>query len=455
MLSLDRLSFAGRCRMALGCWIWFTFLHTPPVWPDITGDPLFSDGFEVNDPGFPAWDEDSGNLQVAGPPAPMTGNYSMAAVITDPNPRYVRDILSTNESRYRARFLFDVNSLAMADGDQHVLLRGIDGSGNAWAVQLRFSSGGYQVQLAVFDDASISVETPWFPITDDRHAVEIEWAAATGAGTNNGFGIFWIDGSAKFLIRGIDNDTRRTASVYLGPSQGLDAGTSGTLYFDAFESARPPARDALLAEKSVRLEDDLNGNQAADPGDSVTYTDTLVNVGPADLFSLQLLDTLDANTAQVPGTVKTTPLAFNDSYQSLGNVGIDVPAANGLLANDADLENQLLAGPPPLNTGLTVTAFDALSAQGGQVMVSPNGGFTYIPPAGYEGDDTFSYTIQDADGNQDRGVVTIQVAEVIWFIDNTAGSAGDGRLGSPFNSLAGFVSNAADERGDVNVGGAG
>ncbi len=131
MLSLDRLSFAGRCSMTVGCCLWLAFLPVSPVWPAITGDPLFDDGFEVNDPGFPAWDEDSGNLQVAGPPAPMTGNYSMAAVITDPNPRYVRDILSTNESRYRARFLFDVNSLAMADGDQHVLLRGIDGSGNA------------------------------------------------------------------------------------------------------------------------------------------------------------------------------------------------------------------------------------------------------------------------------------------------------------------------------------
>lgn len=449
MLSLNRQLSAGRCFMAVGCWCWFFFLHAAPVWPELSGDPLFSDGFEVNNPSFPAWDEDSGNLQVAGPPAPVTGNYSMAAVITNQDPRYVRDILPAAESRYRARFWFDVNSLTMADGDQHLILQGVDATGLSWDIPLRFSNGNYYLQLGIIDDAQSLLETPWFKITDDLHTLEMEWAAATVPGATNGFGILWIDGTAKALLQGIDNDTRRTESVYLGPSLGLDPGTSGTLYFDAFESARPPVREAILAEKSVRLEEDLNRNGLLNPGDSVTYTNTLANVGPHDLSTLQLLDTLDDNTVQVPGTVHTTPLAFNDNYPCLGNVGLDVPAAEGLLANDADLENQLLAGPPPLHTGLTVAAFDVLSAHGGDVSAGADGGFTYVPPAGYEGEDTFSYTIQDPDGNRDRGVVTIQVAGMIWFIDNRAGTAGDGRLGSPFNTLAGFVSQAADKEGDI------
>lgn len=185
------------------------------------------------------------------------------------------------------------------------------------------------------------------------------------------------------------------------------------------------------------------------PGDSVTYTTPLANVGPHDLSSRQLLDNLDDNTVQVPGTVQTTPLAFNDHYQCFGNVDLDVPAANGLLANDADLENQLQAGSPPLHTGLTVAAFDARSAHSGDVSAGADGGFTYVPPPGYEGENSFSYTIQDPDGNLDRGVVTIQVAGMIWFIDNSAGTAGDGRLGSPFNTLAGFVNQAADKEGDI------
>ncbi|MFB3786694.1 MAG: hypothetical protein ACE15F_10015 [bacterium] len=86
----------------------------------------------------------------------------------------MRDILPAAESRYRAWFLFDVNSLTMADGDQHVLLSGEDPDGFAWEVQHRFSSGDYQLRLAVFDDARQAVETPWFSIPDDQHSVEIE-----------------------------------------------------------------------------------------------------------------------------------------------------------------------------------------------------------------------------------------------------------------------------------------
>jgi hypothetical protein len=64
------------------------------------------------------------------------------------------------------------------------------------------------------------------------------------------------------------------------------------------------------------------------------------------------------------------------------------------------------------------------------------GEFTYNPPPGYEGPDTFSYTISDG-STSDAATVSLTVAGMIWFIDNTAGP-GDGRLSSPFNSLAAF-----------------
>ncbi|HJS18589.1 MAG TPA: hypothetical protein VJ785_07560 [Anaerolineales bacterium] len=39
-------------------------------------------------------------------------------------------------------------------------------------------------------------------------------------------------------ITGIDNDTRRIDRLRLGSTADLDSGTSGTYYFDAFESRR-------------------------------------------------------------------------------------------------------------------------------------------------------------------------------------------------------------------------
>jgi len=54
----------------------------------------------------------------------------------------------------------------------------------------------------------------------------------------NGSISLWLDGELKQTVSGIDNDTLRIEKARLGPSSGLDAGTSGTEYFDAFESRR-------------------------------------------------------------------------------------------------------------------------------------------------------------------------------------------------------------------------
>ena len=66
-----------------------------------------------------------------------------------------------------------------------------------------------------------------------------------------------------------------------------------------------------------------------------------------DATGVTFNDTVDPNTAFVPGTVMTTPLARNDSYAASGNIRITV-AAPGVLANDNDADN---VGP-----ALSVTA---------------------------------------------------------------------------------------------------
>jgi hypothetical protein len=66
----------------------------------------------------------------------------------------------------------------------------------------------------------------------------LDWQAATAAGANNGSLTFWIDGNPVTGLTGVSNDTRRVERVRLGPVSGLDTGTRGTYYLDAFESRR-------------------------------------------------------------------------------------------------------------------------------------------------------------------------------------------------------------------------
>ncbi|MEK7784038.1 MAG: WD40 repeat domain-containing protein, partial [Chloroflexota bacterium] len=189
---------------------------------------------------------DLGDLSVT-PAAKLVGNYGMQAVIDDntsilrqaQDKFYVRDDTPASESRYRTRFHFDPNSIAMADGDLHAILEANSSTQLAYFINFKFNTSlGYQVKLKVHKDDLTYVETAYYVIGDAPHVVEVEWIAATAAGANDGTATLWIDGVQKETLSGIDNDTYRVESVDLGAASGVDTGTRGTYYFDSFASNR-------------------------------------------------------------------------------------------------------------------------------------------------------------------------------------------------------------------------
>ena len=179
---------------------------------------------------------------------------------------------------------------------------------------------------------------------------------------------------------------------------------------------------------------DGDGDLKAEPGDTIKYT-VVIGATGEDATGVSFSDTVDTNTAFVPGSLQTTPLARNDSFSATGNVRIQVPAP-GVLTNDQDFDG---VGP-----ALNVTAGTFLSAQGGNVTLNADGSFTYNPAPGFEGSDSFTYTLNDGEGPGDTGTVAITVSGMIWFINNNAPAcltlaAGCGRLTNPFSTLAAFA----------------
>ena len=205
---------------------------------------------------------------------------------------------------------------------------------------------------------------------------------------------------------------------------------------------------ALSATKTDSLATDANGNGFANPGDALKYTITVGNGGADPATNANLTDQIDANTTLVGGSLKISPRANPDSYNAVGNTPITVNAANGLRANDSDVDSVT-----PTNS-LIISAGTFATAQGGSITVAADGSFTYVPQTGDQNlTDTFVYTIKDSDNLSATGTATFNVGQRVWYVDATyagANGASDGSFLKPYATSA-QISGAAgsDAAGDI------
>jgi hypothetical protein len=92
------------------------------------------------------------------------------------------------------------------------------------------------------------------------------------------------------------------------------------------------------------------------------------------------------------------PVAQNDSLTTVADAPVSFTAA-ALLANDSDAN-----GDP-----ITITSMAVASVAGGTVASSGDETWSYTPPAGYAGSDSFTYVIEDGRGGSASGKVTVTV----------------------------------------------
>lgn len=166
--------------------------------------------------------------------AALVGGLGLRVDLDEAPPRRVVDTSPAAETRYRARFYFDPHGLTLAPGDEHVIFDGVQQGGQvALRIELRRAGGHYQVRAGLSGDDGAWANTAWFGLSDAPHALELEWHAAVDGGLT-----LWIDGLARAALAGVDNSARRVDRARLGAVSGVDAGTHGRYFFDAFESRR-------------------------------------------------------------------------------------------------------------------------------------------------------------------------------------------------------------------------
>jgi hypothetical protein len=180
---------------------------------------------------------------------------------------------------------------------------------------------------------------------------------------------------------------------------------------------------------------DNGGTVVMNTNGTFTYTPAAGFTGIDKFSYVAATATLPNNDAIVTITVGTAPVSVNDTYSALGNISITHTNTTGVLANEgaANGISVVAINGSAANVGVATT-----TTQGGNITVNADGSFIYNPPAGYEGADQFTYTIDNGFAAPSTATVTLNVSGMIWFINNTAGAGGDGRLSSPFNTVAAF-----------------
>jgi VCBS repeat-containing protein len=134
---------------------------------------------------------------------------------------------------------------------------------------------------------------------------------------------------------------------------------------------------------------------------SFLYTPAANFFGP-DSFTYRARDPFNANSQ--PATVTLTvnpvndaPVAAADSYGTNPGATLTVSAAQGVLANDTDVD------------GSTLTASVVTPPVSGTLTLNTNGSFTYVPPAGFSGVRTFTYRASDGAAFSNTVTVTIAI----------------------------------------------
>ncbi len=152
-------------------------------------------------------------------------------------------------------------------------------------------------------------------------------------------------------------------------------------------------------------------------------------------------------------TVSMTVTCVNDlpvfttnpvTYATAGNTQLHVAGATlPGLASIVDADGLMTKSAPSDIDGpaaLTVVPGTVASTNGGSATTFANGSFTYVPPAGFSGTDSFTYAVSDGMDSV-NGTVNITVSEVVWYVrdivDANNPAAGDtGTSANAFETLA-------------------
>ena len=174
----------------------------------------------------------------------------------------------------------------------------------------------------------------------------------------------------------------------------------------------PAATGVLLNDEDNNAPDDLTASLLTNPTDG-TLTDFTLDGGftytpnpdfnGMDSFTYEVVD--GGNGAKTQSTVNLTVNAINDAPVAMDDgatTTVDTAVIIDVLANDIDVDGSLVPDSVMVVVGAN---------NGTAIPDSITGTITFTPSAGFSGNDSFTYTVQDSSGAMsNQATVNIQIS---------------------------------------------
>jgi YVTN family beta-propeller protein len=170
-----------------------------------------------------------------------------------------------------------------------------------------------------------------------------------------------------------------------------------------------------------------------EPATGYTGSDA-VDISVDDLGHTGDIGTAQTTSASVAVTDRNIDPGSDSFSGAVGNTSFGVGVTPA--APSTHTTGSLLANASAVNgASLTAVPGTVSTTNGGSVSISSDGTFTYHPPAGYTGTDTFAFSITDGSSTA-TGTASVTVAGMVWYVQNNATGANAGTSTDPFTTLA-------------------
>ena len=192
----------------------------------------------------------------------------------------------------------------------------------------------------------------------------------------------------------------------LPPSAVDDPLAGSTLEDTSVNTIDVLSNDTLVDNANISSYDavSINGGTVSSNGDGTFLYTPSQNFNGLDSFTYTLTDD-DAESSTATATLAITavndgsPVAVDDPNSATTEENTSVTITN-ILTNDTLVDNTV------------VITFDTVSINGGEVADNGDGTFQYTPPNGFNGPDSFTYTLSDDEAETSTGTVTVTVTSV-------------------------------------------